>query len=265
MASPVVFLLYALIFVWTFTGRVLGSPLLHRRMNLITSRTFKPTEFQTPFELMVQYRHGNVSSCPLVWEYKSVPIDEQSLLFLAHGDMSISSPDDTTLVPCDYGGAIQLLRSTFLTGSTLDAFEADISNDVDKWTLFNSTKSQLNDAVYYVSAGISSPTCGNNTYFHEDELLLFFDESDAVLLSVVAKYKNGGERVLSIPLVGNIRYMISVHRGSTCIYRAASDVQMMLNSTARPSDISTPPPSVSLQLISNKHKTSNMYDQKTFQ
>lgn len=227
-------------------GWASARPVPRQNLRRTTSRTFRPNEFQATFELMVQYKYGNVSNCPLLWDYSGFPIDEQSMLFLAHGDISISSPDDTILTPCDYGGAIHLLRSTFLTGSTLDAFEADITDDVDKWTLFNSVRSQLDGAIYYVSAGMSSPKCGNTTLFSEDELLLFFDESETVLLSVVAKYKNGGERVLAIPLVGNIRYMVSVHHGSTCIYRAGSDVQMMLNDTARPSDSSTPAPSVSL-------------------
>lgn len=238
--SPIIILIVGFI-----VGCTSARPVPRHELERLTSRTFRPNEFQATFELMVQYKHGNVSNCPLLWEYSGVPIDEQSMLFLAHGDMSISSADDTTLTPCDYGGAIHLLRSSFLTGSTLDAFEADIADDVDKWTLFNSVRSQLDGAIYYVSAGMSSPKCGNVTLFTEDELLLFFDESETVLLSVVAKYKNGGERVLTIPLVGDIRYMVSVHHGSTCIYRAGTDVQMMLNNTAKPSDSSTPAPSVS--------------------
>lgn len=231
--------------------RISARPVPRHELRHMSSRTFKPNEFQAMFELMVQYRHGNVSTCPLFWEYYGIPIDEQSMLFLAHGDMSVSSSDDSTLTPCEYGGAIHLLRSTFLTGSTLDAFEADIADDVDKWTLFNSVRSQLDGAIYYVSAGMSSPKCGNITLFAEDELLLFFDESETVLLSVVAKYKNGGERVLTIPLVGDIRYMVAVHHGSTCIYRAGTDVQMMLNNTSRPSDSSTPAPSVSFSDLPN--------------
>lgn len=225
---------------------ILCTPVSRHQLINTTARTFTPNEFYASYELMVQYKHANVSSCPSVWKYSGVPIDEQSMLFLAHGDMSISAPNSTFLYRCNYGGALHLLRSSFLTGSTLDAFENDIADDVDKFTVFNSVRAQLNDDIYYVSTGTSPPTCGGINYFDDDEMFVFFDESDTVMLSVVAKIKQGTARVLTLPLVGSIRYLLIVRFGTTCIYRVESDDPHMINHIPRPSDSPTPTPLVSL-------------------
>lgn len=239
LAQPLTFLLVLL------AARVKCAQLGERyRLRAPSVRAFTPDEFFATYELMVQYKYGNVSSCPVIWQYKGIPIAEGDDLFLMHSDMLMSSRRSQDLVSCNNDGALHLLRSTRLNGSFIDSLKSDIANDVDKTTVFNSIYEHLAGHLWYVSTGTSPTTCGDHKWFDQDEMFVFFDQSETVSLSVVAKILNGGPRILSLPLMGDVRYMLSVRAGTTCIYRVESDVQQLTNQTARPSDSPSPVPSV---------------------
>lgn len=245
-----------LLMIW-LTSPVMGSP---RPMgggrrgasqSRRVARAFTVDELVARYELMVQYKHGNVSDCPVVWRYSGQPSTFEGSVMLAHNDIEIAAHNDSLPVSCDGTGTLRLLSSTMLADSRLDAFEAAIANNVDKTTVFDSIHAQLHNRLFMVSAAASTlpPTCGGTMWFDNGEMFVFFDEIETLMLSVVSKIQNGGPRILTIPLIGNIRYMVSVAEGTTCIYRVASDVRQVLIDNVEPSGSPSASPQVSFLLL----------------
>lgn len=188
---------------------------------------------------MVQYKHTAVSNCPVVWRYDGHASENNGTLLLSHSDIQIAAFNNSIPQVCSGtpDATISLLSSTFLSDSRLEEFEASIKNNLDKTTVFESIHSQLSRRVYLVSSTNSQTplNCGGVNWFEHNEMFVFFDEADTVMLSIVAKIQNGGPRILTLPLVGNIRYMLSVTSGTTCIYRVDTDVRQVLADKLRPS------------------------------
>lgn len=244
----------AFVFELTFIASVESSPRpiggprapLRRR----ALRSFTSDELVARYELMVQYKYGNISSCPVVWHYSGSPDMNNGTVLLEHRDISISATNETLPDICDDnpedGNTLELLSSSRLTDFKLDSFEASIADNIDKTTVFDSLHAQLTGRLYLLSAGKTPGPirCRGTTWFDNEELFIFFDEDYTVMLSLVSKIQNGGPRILTLPLIGRIRYMLSVSTGSTCIYRVQSDVREVL---MNPSDSPAVTPTVSLQ------------------
>lgn len=230
--------------LWTIVAlTLLRQPLAQQHIDESTVKAFSPNEFEARYGLMVQYKHGvSVRSCPEVLEYQGTPEKVGDQLYIAHKDMLIGETAESTPSQCTDDGFLQVRSSTELIGQSLAEFEESISNDVDTLTLFTGLQDSLNGRTYYVSVRDSERQCGQ-TWFGNNETFFFFDESTTTVLNIVSKVKNGQPVLLSLPLIGDVRYMVSVRTGTTCIYRVDIDVDNLKNNITRPSD--SPSPSVS--------------------
>lgn len=208
------------------------------QINGTTVKAFSPNEFRANYELMTQYKSGIVEDCPQVIEYMAVPTEIDQDLVIAHSDMMIGAGRSDTQ-QCTDDGEMRLILSNNLVGDRLAAFQKAISEDDYTRTLFDDLSLRLRGRRYYVSISDSPLECGVS-WFTEKETFIFFDESQPTTLTVVLKISNGEPRLLSLPLIGNIRYMISVREGRTCIYRVDVDVSNIINDISRPSDSPSP-------------------------
>ncbi|KAI0566856.1 hypothetical protein FGB62_5g035 [Gracilaria domingensis] len=188
---------------------------------------------------MVQYRHGSVPSCPHRIQYTGTPTEEGSQLLLHHTDMKISESDTLNPINCTDSGIQRLVQSTNLRGQILSDFLEEVDMSLDKSILYKSVAQQLAGNRYYVSVQDSVRVCGQG-WFSSAESYFFFDESKLVQLQVVKKVIQEEPVVITLPLIGNIRYMVVVREGTTCIYRVESDVQSIIKNSPRPSDSSSP-------------------------
>lgn len=211
-----------------------------------TVRAFSRNEFQANYIRMTQYKRGQVPDCPRRIEITSIPDEIDQDLFIPHQTMRIGASNETA-VNCTDDGYMQMIRSNNLVGARLTAFRNSILHDVYRTVLFDNLSISLRGKQYYVSIEDTPRTCGQQ-WFTDRETFIFFDENDIIDLTVVLKVENGIPRLLMLPLTGDIRYMVSVTTGSTCIYRVDSDVSDLLNNITRPSD--SPSPTVSF-IISN--------------
>ncbi|CAN8061748.1 unnamed protein product [Agarophyton chilense] len=205
------------------------------QLNNISGRAFTELEFTASYELMVQYRHGSVPSCPHRIQYTGSPIQEGSELLLSHTDMKISESDTLNPINCTDNGVQRLVQSNLLRGQALSDFREGIEKSVDKSILYESVAQQLAAAKYYVSVKDSVRVCGQG-WFSSAETYVFFDESKLVQLRVVKKVIQDEPVTITLPLIGNIRYMVVVRDGTTCIYRVESDVESIIKNSPRPSD-----------------------------
>lgn len=203
-----------------------------------TVKAFTPNEFRASYELMTQYKSGSVEDCPQVIEYMAVPTEIDQDLVIAHHDMKIG-PERSSTQHCTDDGEMRLILSSNLVGDKLASFQTAISKDKYTSILFDDLRAQLRGKRYYVSISDSPRECGVR-WFTEGERFIFFDESATTQLTVVQKISNGKPKLLSLPLIANIRYMISVGEGSTCIYRVDVDVSNIINDIARASDSPSP-------------------------
>lgn len=218
-------------------------PQLHARqphvMDTSSSvRAFSVREFIANYELMTQYKSGSVEDCPEVIEYKAVPSEFNGDLVISHNDMMIGSEKGQAR-PCTDDGEMELTSSTNLVGEKLSLVKNNMQGDVYSTILFNDLKAHLSGKRYYVSLADTPREC-ERTWFTGKETFIFFDESTTTPLTVVLKVVNGEARQITLPLIANIRYMVSVREGSTCIYRVDVDVSNLINDIARPSDSPSP-------------------------
>lgn len=215
--------------------------------NLTSVRAFSPNEFIANYELMTQYKSGSVEDCPEVIEYKAVPTRVNQTLIISHGDMMIGSEKGKAR-PCTDNGEMTLASSVNLEGETLSTVKSNMKDDIYSTVLFDDLSAHLRGKTYYVSLSDTPREC-EVTWFTGKETFIFFDESTTTPLSVVVKVVSGEPRRLSLPLLANIRYMISVREGSTCIYRVDVDVSNVMNDIARPSDSPSPTVCIAFQHV----------------
>lgn len=199
------------------------------------------SEFLANYTRLTQYKRGQVPDCPQRIEITAMPTEIAQDLYVSHQDMRIGITNDT-VERCVDNGRMRLISSKNLNGERLTSFKKSIEDDIYTNTLFDNLAVSLSGRNYYVSTEDTPRRCGE-LWFTNNETFIFFDESTVVDLTVVLKVENGIAKLLLLPLTGDIRYMIVVTTGSTCIYRVDIDVSNMLNNITRPSD--SPSPTVS--------------------
>lgn len=209
----------------------------------VSAQAFTPNEFRALYELMVQYKYGRADNCPLVIKHSAEAIEDGPDLIIRHRDMRIGNNE---LENCTDVGEQRLTIPSTLSGNRLVEFSESINSNLDKRTVFEGLMRELDGRKWYASIQDSSRTCGPNDrkWFQRSETFFYFDESETIRLNIVAKITGGEPKLLALPLVGNIRYMIAVTSGTSCIYRVQTDVANVILGTPRPSDS----PSVSVSV-----------------
>lgn len=204
-------------------------------------RAFSQSEFLANYTRLTQYKRGQVPDCPQRIEMTAIPTIIENDLYVSHQDMRIGLTNDT-VEQCVDDGQMRLISSENLIGERLTLFKKNIVENIYTSILYENLAVSLSRKKYYVSIEDTPRQCGQ-LWFANNETFIFFDESTVVDLTVVLKVENGVAKLLMVPLTGDIRYMIAVATGSTCIYRVDIDVSNMLNNITRPSD--SPSPTVS--------------------
>lgn len=226
-------------------------PVLARRpvslpaLNSTTVRSFTANEFKASYGLLVKYEHGgslaSLPSCPALFEYTGTPQKSGDNLIVYHKDMKIAETADSETVQCTDGGMLQLTSSEKLMAGSqgLRSFEDAIAGVLDAETVFNGLQESLIGKRYFVGISDSTRMCGGQKWFGRQEAFMFFDETDPVNLKLVSKVKNGQAVILQLSLIGDIRYMVAVRNGATCVYRVDLDLRNLQLNITRPSDSPT--------------------------
>lgn len=214
----------------------------------LSVKAFSANEFRSIYELMVQYKFADSPTCPGLISYDAYPQQSGQTLTLQHKHMLIG-PDNTTLHRCVDNQQMTLLRADNLLATRLTQFLASIQPHHHKLITFQSLFSQLQPSAFYISIRDSARTCGEKTWFQNQETSFFFHEPNVTNVSIVPRLVLGQPKVTTISLIGNIRYMIIVNSGSTCIYRVQVDVNKVKKDLAHQS--STPSATISVCFLSH--------------
>lgn len=134
------------------------------------------------------------------------------------------------------------MSSEILQGEILTTIRDTMAGSIDKSVVFESIWAKLQDSKFWLSNGPVRKRCGSKVWFPSDEVFIFVDESNPIPVSVVANLVRGTPVLAQVELAANIRHLVVVSTGSTCIYRVDKDVQAMMNNIPRPSDSPSPSP-----------------------
>lgn len=144
------------------------------------------------------------------------------------------------------GNSIDLISSEALDGSTLTDFKSKVLTSRDTETVYDGMQEQFAGRKWWASYPAPTMQCTDGTrtqkWFGANQLFIFTDESDRLELKALTNILNGVEKFTMLTLVENIRHVIIISKGSTCIYRSDSDVQKRRLNIARASDAPSPTP-----------------------
>lgn len=211
------------------------------------ARSFTASELAAHYELMVQFKNGEASNCPVAWSFTGTPERTNGSIILSQENIQVFEENQSC--SGNSNKSMTLLMSTYLKDARLKDFLSSIKFNIDKTTVFDSVYEQLSRRLFFVTSMDSSNslTCSDGKrWFDNDEMFLFLDVIDAIVLPLVAEVHNGDARIHAIPLLKNVRYMIAVTSGSTCIYRVDADLRILLVDILAPYQSPLPSSKVSL-------------------